>query len=406
MPYASTKQARFMHAKHPQIARRWDAEIRAARSGSKKIRKRRHPNDRTPKRGSKSAVYVETPKGFIEWTKPMSHGKARRQVMSRIEFDDHKLGRGLPGGEIYDIFSARTARMRGKPSAYGGVLKGLKRDVALGLMTGTIGGVAANQLPQNQTPTKVPGKLKKTGRKGRVAKAAPEISVAGLGAARRERRKATAQAVGLGGVSAATGAAGLGLTAARWTPKSLTQPVESATPKITQKVRQAAGKSPAPAAERAAAAFHASKPGKRFAQVGRWAKKNPKTATAAALGLKGASLGAGLASRFRREEASGLSHEIGTTRGVKRHQREIGKAATYEYLETVPARIGGDGGGMPIRNPIKPMDALAAANLINMEPSVGQRIRLGRRRARQESALKRSYGMQMQTSLGVGRAQR
>lgn len=29
MPYASDKQRKFMHAKHPEIAKRWDAEAKA-----------------------------------------------------------------------------------------------------------------------------------------------------------------------------------------------------------------------------------------------------------------------------------------------------------------------------------------------------------------------------------------
>lgn len=28
MPYASAKQSRFMHARHPKIAARWDAEAK------------------------------------------------------------------------------------------------------------------------------------------------------------------------------------------------------------------------------------------------------------------------------------------------------------------------------------------------------------------------------------------
>lgn len=39
MPYASDKQRRFMHAKHPEIAKRWDAEEskkkKRPRSGSR-----------------------------------------------------------------------------------------------------------------------------------------------------------------------------------------------------------------------------------------------------------------------------------------------------------------------------------------------------------------------------------
>lgn len=31
MPYKSDKQRRFMHAQHPDIAARWDAEIRRER---------------------------------------------------------------------------------------------------------------------------------------------------------------------------------------------------------------------------------------------------------------------------------------------------------------------------------------------------------------------------------------
>jgi len=42
MPYKSDKQRRFMHAKHPEIAARWDAEIRA----KKKVAKRMDPDKR------------------------------------------------------------------------------------------------------------------------------------------------------------------------------------------------------------------------------------------------------------------------------------------------------------------------------------------------------------------------
>jgi hypothetical protein len=325
MPYASAKQRRYMHAKHPKIAAKWDAEIRGSRG----------------------------PKGRVG--------------------------------------------------------KGLKRDALLGLATGTVGGIAANQLPQNQTPT---GKLVRTGRKkGEVRKASssPEIGVAGLGAAQRERRKATAQSLGYGAAATGTGLAGGTITAARWAPKALQKPLERHTPKVTRKAHQAAGMTPAPAAERAMGAFHASKPGQRFASLSRWAKKNPKTAVAAAAGLKGTALATGLASRYRGEEASGLSHEIGTTRGVKRHMRERvgkrGEAVGYLYLDPKPRSVSGDGsGGMPIRNPIRPLDALAASNLSNIPLGRGRRLLFGR--TKQQDDLRRSYGQQIQTSLGVGRAQR
>ena len=31
MPYRSAKQRRFMHAKHPEIAKRWDREMKGKR---------------------------------------------------------------------------------------------------------------------------------------------------------------------------------------------------------------------------------------------------------------------------------------------------------------------------------------------------------------------------------------
>jgi hypothetical protein len=40
MPYASDKQRRFMHAVHPDIAARWDKEIRTKRR-AKNARKKR-----------------------------------------------------------------------------------------------------------------------------------------------------------------------------------------------------------------------------------------------------------------------------------------------------------------------------------------------------------------------------
>lgn len=41
MPYKSDKQRRFMHAKHPEIAKRWDKEERKARGLKKKVSKKR-----------------------------------------------------------------------------------------------------------------------------------------------------------------------------------------------------------------------------------------------------------------------------------------------------------------------------------------------------------------------------
>ena len=35
MPYKSDKQRKYMHVKHPGIAKRWDAEIRAKRGKRK-----------------------------------------------------------------------------------------------------------------------------------------------------------------------------------------------------------------------------------------------------------------------------------------------------------------------------------------------------------------------------------
>lgn len=43
MPYKSDKQRKYMHAKHPRIAAKWDAEIRAGKKkgkGKKKKSKR------------------------------------------------------------------------------------------------------------------------------------------------------------------------------------------------------------------------------------------------------------------------------------------------------------------------------------------------------------------------------
>lgn len=41
MPYKSDKQRRFMHAEHPEIAKRWDAEIRKKKKPKKKKAKKK-----------------------------------------------------------------------------------------------------------------------------------------------------------------------------------------------------------------------------------------------------------------------------------------------------------------------------------------------------------------------------
>lgn len=42
MPYKSDKQRRFMHAKHPEIAKRWDKEMagKSKKTARKAVRKK------------------------------------------------------------------------------------------------------------------------------------------------------------------------------------------------------------------------------------------------------------------------------------------------------------------------------------------------------------------------------
>jgi hypothetical protein len=44
MPYKSDKQRKFMHAKHPEIAKRWDSE------GGKVVKSQAKPKPKPPKR--------------------------------------------------------------------------------------------------------------------------------------------------------------------------------------------------------------------------------------------------------------------------------------------------------------------------------------------------------------------
>lgn len=41
MPYASDKQRKYMHAKHPDIAARWDKEVKAKKAAPKAASKKR-----------------------------------------------------------------------------------------------------------------------------------------------------------------------------------------------------------------------------------------------------------------------------------------------------------------------------------------------------------------------------
>jgi hypothetical protein len=41
MPYKSDKQRKFMHAKHPKIAARWDKEAKAAKAKKKSGKKKK-----------------------------------------------------------------------------------------------------------------------------------------------------------------------------------------------------------------------------------------------------------------------------------------------------------------------------------------------------------------------------
>jgi hypothetical protein len=46
MPYASDKQRRFMHAVHPDIAARWDKEIRTKRGTKRRAKNARKKRSR------------------------------------------------------------------------------------------------------------------------------------------------------------------------------------------------------------------------------------------------------------------------------------------------------------------------------------------------------------------------
>lgn len=48
MPYSSDKQRRYMHAKHPEIAARWDKE-----TGGKVIKRKAAAKKAAPKKGKK-----------------------------------------------------------------------------------------------------------------------------------------------------------------------------------------------------------------------------------------------------------------------------------------------------------------------------------------------------------------
>ena len=41
MPYKSEKQRKFMHAKHPEIAKKWDKEEKGAKKGGKSSRSKK-----------------------------------------------------------------------------------------------------------------------------------------------------------------------------------------------------------------------------------------------------------------------------------------------------------------------------------------------------------------------------
>lgn len=48
MPYSSDKQRKYMHAKHPEIAARWDKE-----TGGKVVKKKAAAKKAAPKKGKK-----------------------------------------------------------------------------------------------------------------------------------------------------------------------------------------------------------------------------------------------------------------------------------------------------------------------------------------------------------------
>lgn len=50
MPYKSEKQRRFMHAKHPDIAKRWDAEYGGKVEGKKSYKPDPKPQSKKKKK--------------------------------------------------------------------------------------------------------------------------------------------------------------------------------------------------------------------------------------------------------------------------------------------------------------------------------------------------------------------
>lgn len=75
MPYKSEKQRRYMHAKHPEIARRWDKEGKGNVAGYKST---------MPAKASKSAASKKKGAGFAsKVSKPANRGNARKYTPTK-----------------------------------------------------------------------------------------------------------------------------------------------------------------------------------------------------------------------------------------------------------------------------------------------------------------------------------
>lgn len=180
---------------------------------------------------------------------------------------------------------------------------------------------------------------------------------------RAERRHTSSSALGYGALAGAAGSAGAGLTAMKWAPPASDKAAGKWIDTVVSGGRKRAegmGRGKPTASARALGSKPARDLGARYVRTARLMRKYPGRSAAAAFGLKGVGVAAGVKSWHNRDETQSHSEEIARNKFPNRIEKQAGE---YPYLlPTIRAEAAGF--RRPRTNPISPATFAASSDIM------------------------------------------
>lgn len=157
------------------------------------------------------------------------------------------------------------------------------------------------------------------------------------------RRRQSGETLAFGAGAVGLGAAGAGVTAAKWTPSDKVAGIKDAIDRSVSAVRSNAegmGRGRPTLTARALSSPTGRNLGSQYVKLSQLARKYPGASAAAAVGLKGAAVASGVKAWHARSESSGASYEIADRR-IRQRRRKVAKADD-RFLRQYRERISPD----------------------------------------------------------------